>query len=220
MGLTIFVFLLQMASQSILGDDLPALFGMKINSAILNGQIWRLITPVLLHGSVLHIIGNMYGLYIFGPELESTFGRARFLTLYLLSALAGNVLSFLFSPNPSLGSSTAVFGLLGAEAVFLYTNRAILGRSAQRALMNLITVALLNLVIGLAPRIDNWGHVGGLMGGTLFAFLGGPLLRIEGVYPALSLVDGRPPGQAVRAGLVVFVLIASLAAAGIYFRLI
>lgn len=218
LGLTVLVFLLQLISDTLLGVDLPAALGMKINEGILRGELWRLITPVLLHGSFIHIIGNMYGLYIFGPELERNFGRARFLALYLLSGLAGNVVSFLFSSNPSLGSSTAVFGLLGAEAVFLYHNRELLGRSAQRALGNLITIALLNLVIGLAPRIDNWGHIGGLLGGTLFAWLGGPLLKVEGVYPYFNLVDRREGGAAVRAGLAVLLIFASLAAAGIYFR--
>ncbi len=218
LGLTVLVFLLQLISDTVLGVDLPAGLGMKINESILDGELWRLITPVLLHGSFIHIIGNMYGVYIFGPELERNFGRARFLALYLLSGLAGNVVSFLFSPNPSLGSSTAVFGMLGAYAVFLYHNRELLGRSAQRALANLLTIALLNLVIGLAPRIDNWGHVGGLLGGTLFAWLGGPLLKVEGIYPFLNLVDRREGGAAARAGLAVFLLFASLAAAGIYFR--
>lgn len=218
LGLTVFVFILQYASVTVLGYDLPAELGLKDNDAILAGQIWRLITPVLLHGGILHILGNMYGVYIFGPDLEQNFGRGRFLVLYLLSGLAGNVLSFLFSPNPSLGSSTAVFGLLGAEAVFLYKNRQILGGSAQRALRNIITVALLNLIIGISPGIDNWGHVGGLLGGTAFTLLGGPLLRIEGIYPVFKLVDRRELVQVVRAGLAVFFIFASLAAAGIYLR--
>jgi rhomboid protease GluP len=111
-----------------LGFDVPAALGMKVNELIIHGQIWRLITPVLLHGSILHLGFNMYALYILGPGLERFYGHWRFLTLYLLAGFAGNVMSFIFSPNPSLGASTAIFGLLGAQGVFLYHNRGIYGR--------------------------------------------------------------------------------------------
>ena len=155
-AIVILIYLLQAGTQFIgQGVDLPALWGMKINQAIIAGQYWRLITPVFLHGSILHIAFNMYALFIFGPGLERYYGHGRFVALFFISGFAGNVASFLFSTAPSLGSSTAIFGLLGAEGVFLYRNRELFGRSAQRALINLITVAVINLVIGMQPGIDN-----------------------------------------------------------------
>lgn len=217
MGITIIVFVLQMASESIAGVDYPALLGMKINELIFQGQLWRLITPVFLHGSFLHIAFNMYALFIFGPGLERQYGHGRFLALYFLGGFAGNVFSFLFSPAPSLGASTAIFGLLGAEGVFFYRNREVYGKIGQRALINIITVAAINLVIGLSPGIDNWGHIGGLIGGTLFAWFAGPLLRVEGIYPALRLVDKRQTGEVILAGVGDFSLFAVLAAINIYF---
>ncbi len=99
------------------------LLGLKVNELIVQGQYWRLLTPMFLHGDILHLGFNMYALYIFGPSLERYFGHLRFITLFVLSGFAGNVLSFMFSAAPSLGSSTAIFGLLGAEGVFLYRNR-------------------------------------------------------------------------------------------------
>jgi rhomboid protease GluP len=217
-GLIILTFLLQMGSQTLYGTDLPANLGMKINAAIVEGQYWRLFTPMLLHGSILHIAFNMYALFIFGPGLERYYGHGSFLALFLVSGFAGNVASFLFSPSPSLGSSTAIFGLLGAEGVFLYQNRELFGRSAQRALTNLVVLALINLFLGLSPGIDNWGHIGGLIGGTLFAWFGGPKLGVDGLYPEMRLVNQRQGSDTLRSGIAVFALFGALAAWGIYFR--
>lgn len=216
LGLTVTIYLAQWASKLLAGGiDYPAILGMKVNELILQGQLWRLFTPVLLHSttSILHIVFNMYALYNFGPALERYFGHARFLLLYLLGGYAGNVISFFFSPAYSLGSSTAIFGLLGAEAVFLYQNRALFGQTAQRALVNIITIAAINLFIGLSPGIDNWGHLGGLVGGTLFTWFAGPVLQVEGIQPALQVVDQHGAGDALRAAIGVggvFTLIAIL----------
>lgn len=218
LAVTILVFVAQLASQALLGLDWPAQLGMKVNEQILGGQLWRLFTPMLLHASILHLGFNMYALYIFGPGLEASFGHGRFLTLYILSGFAGNVMSFIFSAAPSLGSSTAIFGLLGAEGVFLYQNRELLGGSARRALTNIIAIAAINLFIGLTPGIDNWGHIGGMIGGTIYAWLAGPKLRMEGVYPNLSVADERDSGDIYRATLVVAVIFAVLAGVIIILR--
>ncbi len=220
LAVTVLVYLLQMATENVLvGTDLPALYGMKINELIVEGQFWRLITPVFLHGSILHIAFNMYALLIFGPGLERFYGHWRYLALYFVSGFAGNVFSFLFSSAPSLGSSTAIFGLLAAEGVFLYQNRKLFGKGAQRALINLVTIALVNLFIGLSPGIDNWGHIGGLVGGALFAWFAGPLLTVEQSALNYSLVDQRGSGAAVGVGVGVAALFFILAMLGVYFRL-
>lgn len=218
MGVTIIVFLLQFGSQYLFGVDIPAAYGMKINESVIEGQWWRLITPVLLHGSIWHLGFNMYALYVLGPGLERFYGHWRFLLLYLLAGFAGNVLSFLFTPAPSLGASTAIFGLLGAQGVFLYQNREVFGKPVQRALGNLIMIAVINLLFGLFPGIDNWGHIGGLIGGTLFAWYAGPLLKVRGVYPALVFVDSRSKGEILRTGISVGLLFGSLAAITIFLR--
>ena len=220
MGLTIFVFLLQMASQTVFnGVDLPQAIGMKVNDLIVKGQFWRLFTPMLLHGSILHIGFNMYALYILGPGLERFYGWKRYLAVYILAGFAGNVMSFLFSPENSLGSSTAIFGIFGAEGVFFYQNRKIFGQRANLALREIIFFAGINLLFGLSPGIDNWGHIGGLIGGILFAWFGGPLLRVDGIYPSLKLVDDRPDGDVIRAGINVGVLFAVLTAVTIFLKL-
>lgn len=189
--MTIGVYLLQLASQNLLGADLPALYGMKINEAINSGQVWRLLTPVFLHGSLLHIGFNMYALYIFGRGLEKRYGTLRFAMLYFMGALAGNTLSFLLSSSPSLGASTAVFGLAASEGVFIFRNRQFFGKNGRRILLNILTILGVNLLLGLSPGIDNWGHLGGLIGGALFAWFAGPLYEIAGSWPNLSMADRR-----------------------------
>jgi rhomboid protease GluP len=207
---------LQALTNGLLGFDLPAALGMKINEYIIAGQIWRLLTPMFLHGSLMHIGFNMYALVVIGSGLERRFGHFRFLALYALGAFAGNVLSFLVSPNPSLGASTAIFGLLGAEMVFFYQNRQIFGAGARRALQNVVTVAAVNLLIGLTPGIDNWGHLGGLFGGLVFTWFGGPQLALEGDYPVFDLVDQREVSQKFIGAGLVMVVFGTLAAAKIF----
>jgi rhomboid protease GluP len=215
--LTIAVYLLQLLSQYLTGLDYPEALGVKANDLIVQGQLWRLFTPMLLHGSILHIGFNMYALYAIGPGLERYYGRSRYLLLYILAGFAGNVASFLISPQPSLGASTAIFGLLGAEGVFLYQNRQIFGPAARRSLTNVIMIAAVNLLIGLSPGIDNWGHIGRLLGGSLFAWFAGPRFRVEmGLYQP-TLVDEHDSGDALRAALSVGTIFAVLAGLKIFF---
>ena len=213
LAITVGVFLLQNLSDYLLGGDILFAYGAKINQFILQGQLWRLITPVFLHASILHIASNMYGLFIFGPGLERSYGHWRFVTLYFLAAFAGNVMSFLLTSSPALGSSTAIFGLIVAEAAFLYQNRRILGNRSQAALGNILIVVLLNLGIGATPgsAIDNWGHVGGLLGGLVFAWFGGPLWTLEGLPPTVKLVDSRESIHTQLAGFVVLAVFGGLA---------
>ena len=192
---TVLVFGLQYLSQSLSVNhyDWPYLLGAKVNELILAGQVWRLITPILLHGSILHIGFNMYALYVLGPQLERFYGHWRYLLLYLIAGFTGNVLSFVLSNNPSIGASTSVFGLVAAEAVFIYTNRKLFGAKARGMLINLGVVILVNLAFGLQPGIDNYGHLGGLAGGLIFAWFAGPAFKMSVSTDALNyqLVDSR-----------------------------
>ncbi len=210
LAVTVLLFLVQLAGETLLGADLAAYYGMKINELILRGQLWRLFTPMFLHGSILHLLFNMYALYQFGRTLEGPYGHGRFLVLYGLSGFTGNVLSFLLAPNPSLGASTAIFGLLAAEGIFVYRNRQLFGPNAPRVLNNILTVAAINLLLGMSPGIDNWGHIGGLIGGALFAWFAGPLLRVEGFYPSFQVVDARATRETLLTGTLVGCLFASL----------
>jgi rhomboid protease GluP len=214
---TIIVYILQEASGFITGQDLPALLGTKVNQWIIEGEYWRLITPMFLHGSLMHIAFNMYALYIFGPGLERHFGRVRFIVLYFLAGFTGNIFSFIFSDYPSLGSSTAIFGLIGAQAVFLYRNKELFAGRGQRALSQIVMIAVINLFIGLSPGIDNWGHIGGLIGGASFTALAGPVLAVKGFSPYQTISDQREARDVYLASLGLLVLLILLAAAAIYY---
>lgn len=224
LGLTIFIYIVQtLTAQGFLNvgslmcpyffsPDLPACYGLKVNELIISGQYWRLISPILLHGSLLHVGFNMYALYALGPELERHFGHWQFFLLYLTSGFAGFVASFLLTPSPALGASTAIFGLLAAQGVFIYRNQRIFGPRAKAVLRNLISLAAINLMIGLSPGIDNWGHVGGLLGGLLFTWIAAPVYRVAGDGPEYELENQRGVSATVLAALVTTGLFAILAA--------
>jgi rhomboid protease GluP len=222
-GVTGFVFILQILSIAIFGRfsggaDLLQLYGALIGNAVHRGELWRLITPILLHDNsfpFFHILFNMYALYIFGMNLERFFGHRRFLVLYLLGGFSGNVLSFLISSQRytySVGASTAIFGLIGAEAIFLIQNRKLFAGMFRRAISNIIFVAVINLfVIGSLPGIDNMGHVGGLLGGLIFTWFAGPLWKIEGISPALHFEDQRSFREIVIGAATVILIFGALA---------
>jgi rhomboid protease GluP len=218
LGLTVLVFILQLVTESMLGYDYPLILGAKHNDSIIRGELWRLLTPMLLHGSIAHIGFNMYALFIIGPGLERYYGHLRFLALYLLAGFAGNIFSFLFTPGLSVGASTAVFGLVAAQGVFLFRHRQLFGAGASAGLRNIVFIIAINLFLGLSPGIDNWGHLGGLFGGLAFAWFGGPLLEITGAPPYLQLTDRRSESEAWLVAMVVGLVFAGVAFYAIFMR--
>lgn len=219
LAVTVLVFGLQYLSDTFLGGDILFYYGGKINDFILQGQVWRLITPVFLHGSIIHIGFNMFALYQLGRGLERFYGPWRFILIYFLGGFAGNVLSFLITPSPSLGSSTAIFGLLIAQAVFVYQNRRFFPNQVRPMLLNTLTIAIINLGIGLTPgsNIDNWGHLGGILGGGLFAWLGGPRWQVE-PYPEPHIRDDRSTGQVEAAAFAVLAVFGTLTLAKFFIK--
>jgi rhomboid protease GluP len=166
-------------AQTLTGPDQWFFLGAKINEFIVAGQWWRLVTPMFLHVNWFHIAVNSYSLYIFGPQVEALLGYRRFLTVYLVAGVSGTVLSFVLSPNPSVGASGAIFGLVGAMLVYFYRHRQLFGEMGRRRLIDILVIAGINLFIGLTPGIDNWGHVGGLAGGAVLAWLLGPIYAVQ-----------------------------------------
>jgi len=173
----------------------------QVNSLIAAGQVWRLVTPALLHGSVVHLLVNSYSLNELGPGVETLLGRNRFVALYAASTVGGNVASFFMSPHPAVGASGAIFGLLGCMGVYLARHQHLhggvqlqcvppllrkrleaapltRGARARRAIQRAV---VLNLMFGAAsPSVDNWAHLGGLAAGALLTLLFGPNMQWEG----------------------------------------
>lgn len=223
-GFTVLVYLLEMLSVMLWGYTVYQFegvayqltffqrYGARINELIHAGELWRFLTPVFLHGSVAHIFFNMYALLVIGGFLERQFGHGRFTLLYFLSAFSGNVFSFLLTDGYSVGASTAVFGLIGAQAVFLYHNRGLFGAQARSMIGNTVFIIAINLFIGLSPGIDNWGHIGGLLGGTIFAWFAGTRWVLTGIPPQVTLADQREAREVVTGAAVVALIFGSLAA--------
>ncbi|MBP3799592.1 MAG: rhomboid family intramembrane serine protease, partial [Bacilli bacterium] len=131
-----------------------------------SGEYYRLLTGTFLHANIIHLFCNMYALYILGTQLESFVGKIKFLIIYIFSALTGSLLSLIFLNNGiSIGASGAIFGLTGALIYFGLHYRVYLGSVVKT---NLIPIIVLNLLLGFMMKgIDNWAHIGGLIGGIL-----------------------------------------------------
>jgi membrane associated rhomboid family serine protease len=127
------------------------------------GEWWRLLTAAFLHIGPVHLVLNMLALLVFGSELERQLGRARFLALYLLSALGGaTAIQLLGDPAvPVAGASTAVYGLMGGLGVLMLVRR--------QDLRGLLTLLAINVFISFLPGISLLGHLGGLVAGAVTA---------------------------------------------------
>ncbi|CAN5820065.1 hypothetical protein BH24CHL5_BH24CHL5_07640 [soil metagenome] len=159
------------------GDSLIELLAL-VKPAVAEGEYWRLLTVTLVHGGLLHLLFNMYALWIVGPLSEMLYGRAAFIAIYLLAALGGSIASYLFFGNPSVGASGAVFGLFGLILTSTHFHKPALGRQASGLTRQIGVLIVLNLVIGFGiggfARIDNAAHVGGLLVGAWLGFLIAP----------------------------------------------
>lgn len=144
------------------------LFGANVDSLVKIGQIYRLFTSMFLHIGIFHLICNMYALHVIGPQVESFFGKIKFLFIYLISGISGSLLSIAFSTNTvSAGASGAIFGLLGAMLYFGYHYRSYLGNVLRS---QIVPIIIMNLILGFAlTGVDNAAHIGGLVGGVLSA---------------------------------------------------
>ncbi len=140
-------------------------FGAKENLRILSGQYWRFLTPIFLHANLFHLLINCYSLNAVGALVEKILGRFRFIIVYLCAGIMGNILSFIFSFNPGVGASGSIFGLLGALLYFGIIKPVLFKSHFGH---NIILTILLNLGYGFTiPGIDNFAHIGGLIGGFL-----------------------------------------------------
>jgi rhomboid protease GluP len=162
--------------------------GAKVTPLIAAGEYWRLFTAMFLHIGVMHLFFNGYALLVLGTELERLVGWGRFAAIYLLSGLLGSLASYAFSPSVSAGASGAIFGLIGALAAFFILHRQALGTWGQRRLANIAFLIAINLFLGVTQSwIDNWGHMGGLLGGLALGWALAPRYEVDPV--GMRLVD-------------------------------
>ena len=136
-----------------------------VNGALVrSGQVYRLVTGMFMHGSIWHLLCNMYSLYVIGCATENYFGKKKFLLIYLVSGIIGSMFSCIFNTGWSLGASGAIFGLMGALCYFGYYYRLYMGKALYS---EIIPVIILNLALSLiVSNIDFYAHIGGLIGGV------------------------------------------------------
>lgn len=148
--------------------DIETLLKYGANNAYLtkSGEYYRLLSSMFIHIGLLHLLFNMYALYIIGPQVESFYGKFKYFLIYILSGVSGSILSITFSSNTvSAGASGAIFGLMGALLYFGFFYRNYLGSVIKS---QIVPIIILNLVIGFSTSgIDNAAHIGGLIGGIL-----------------------------------------------------
>lgn len=133
-----------------------------------NGEYYRLITSMFVHANILHLLSNMYALYVVGPIIEKYYGKGKYLLIYLGSGIIGSLFSVVLTNYASVGASGAIFGLFGALLYFGYKYRATLDGFLRSSI---IPTLLVNLILGfMIPGIDISAHLGGLIGGLLLSY--------------------------------------------------
>ena len=141
---------------------------------IRNGEYYRLVTAMFLHADISHLANNMILLYFGGEIVEKTVGRIRYLILFFLSGICGNLFSAVYELSTgsfyeSIGASGAVFGLVGG---LFYLVLAKKGRAAGMSVQRMVLMIALSLYSGFqSVMVNNAAHLGGLLGGFLLAFL-------------------------------------------------
>ena len=148
------------------GDTLAYNFGIN-KYFIQEGEIYRLITGTMIHIDLFHLLCNLYALFVVGNMVEGYYGKKKYIIVYLVSALTGSLLSICMSDGFSIGASGAIFGLFGSIMYFGYHYRVYFG---SVILGRIIPVIIINLAIGfMVSGIDNFAHIGGLIGGFLIS---------------------------------------------------
>lgn len=185
-------------------------------AVLVNGEFHRLLTSMFLHAGLLdargqlqaqnalHLVFNMYALWVIGGPQERMFGHLRFGLIYLLGGLTGSVASALLGgPDAfSIGASGAVFAVFGAEFIFWYRHRLLFGAGGRARLRSLASLLVINLVFGLLAnagdgpfRIDNLAHIGGMVGGIILTWFLGPFynLRRDAERPMEFIAEDTNP---------------------------
>ncbi len=172
MAICIILFILMELSGGSTNSQTLLKYGANLDVLVKNGEYYRLFTCIFLHIGIMHLLCNMYSLYIIGREVENLFGKIKYIIIFILSGIFGSIMSLAFTHNTiSAGASGAIFGLLGALLYFGMHYRTYLGEAIKRSIIPIIVV---NLIIGFfAEGIDLAAHIGGLVGGVLVAMMVG-----------------------------------------------
>ncbi len=154
-----------------LSDSILKKFGANAGILVKGGDYYRLIASTFLHVDIIHLLCNMYSLFVLGPTVDYFYGKLKFILIYLYSAITASLVALIFHGDNVfiVGASGAIFGLLGALLYFGYTYRGYIG---NKMIGSLLSVIVINLAIGFAiPGISNYAHLGGLIGGLAISYM-------------------------------------------------
>lgn len=140
--------------------------GVSMNALIAQGQWWRIVTSMFLHAGFLHVLFNMFSLFLFGPELEKIAGKMRFLTIYFLAGIFGGLATFvMYDPvYASVGASGAIFGVIGAFGALVYYMKNAMPQLRQ-IILPIIVISI--IMTFLQANVNIASHLGGFATGFL-----------------------------------------------------
>jgi membrane associated rhomboid family serine protease len=160
-------------------SDLLA-WGADSRPAVSQGQWWRLVTSMFLHGGLMHLVANLYGLFLVGFFLEPVLGRTKYAVVYLVTGVLASLSSLWWHPTAvSVGASGAIFGLYGAFLALIVMK--VYSKDFSKAFLPMVLIFIgYNIIAGLNGAVDNAAHIGGLISGFLIgALLSGTVKREE-----------------------------------------
>ena len=145
-------------------------YGVQVNYFVLTGEWWRIFSAMFLHAGFMHVLFNMFSLYLFGPELEKIAGKARFVTIYLISGIVGNLATYLFNDSSyaTLGASGAVFGIFGAFGALVYYTRHTMPM-LRKLILPIIVIGV--IMTFLQSNVNVYAHLGGLVAGFILGLV-------------------------------------------------
>ena len=163
-GIIVVLVILYLYSAMTNSDTLAYYLGVN-RYFVREGEIYRLLTGTFIHIDLIHLLCNCYALFVIGSMVEGYYGRKKYAIIYLVSAITGSLLSICMSEGFSIGASGAIFGLFGSILYFGYHYRVYFGNVI---IGRIVPIIIINLAIGfMISGIDNFAHIGGLIGGFL-----------------------------------------------------
>jgi rhomboid protease GluP len=187
------VFLLEVATGALRNMQAMVYLGAIVHGLLADGEYYRLVAAMFLHGSYLHLFLNMWALYQLGMIFEAMFGSLRFLVSYFVAGITASIVSSIFIPPgvPGVGASGAIFGILGALIVSIKRSPHWRGREWTRILTRQLSIwAGINIIIGFSvPGIDNAAHIGGFVAGLILGLFPH---RVPPPPPGEMIIDARP----------------------------
>ncbi len=165
LNIVVYLFTAVLSGNFIVIDyDVVSHYG-QYNTYVFEGQYWQLLTAMFVHADIAHLLGNMFFLLIFGLRAEDLFDARKYLFIYFITGLAGNLLTLLFGPYMvSAGASGAIFGLFGACTIYI---RRAFGQSILGALL----FSFFLLMMSSSGNVNNLAHIGGLVVGLLIGYV-------------------------------------------------